>query len=125
MKKKPTSNNSVGLSKSLTGIKGLDEITYGGFPEGRTTLICGSAGCGKTLLAIEYLVRGITQFNEPGVFIAFEETEKDLSGNVRSLGFDLNRLIKEKKSQTRQGTPDPGDTHTRQKITSAREEDHR
>ena len=85
------------LPKSPTGIQGLDEITGGGLPKGRPTLICGSAGCGKTLLAMEFLVRGATQFNEPGVFIAFEETTKDLTKNVASLGFDLKDLIARKK----------------------------
>lgn len=83
------------LPKSPTGIDGLDEITGGGFPTGRPTLICGSAGCGKTLMAMEFLVRGITQYDEPGVFMAFEETSEDLSKNVRSLGFDLDKLVEE------------------------------
>jgi circadian clock protein KaiC len=77
------------LAKSPTGIDGLDEVTGGGLPKGRPTLVCGPAGCGKTLLAMEFLVRGITQFDEPGVFIAFEETKDDLVANVASLGFDL------------------------------------
>lgn len=85
------------LPKSPTGIQGLDEITGGGLPKGRPTLICGGAGCGKTLLAMEFLVRGATQFNEPGVFMAFEETAKDLTKNVASLGFDLKDLIAHKK----------------------------
>ena len=85
------------LPKSKTGIQGLDEITGGGLPKGRPTLICGGAGCGKTLLAMEFLVRGATQFNEPGVFMAFEETAKDLTKNVASLGFDLKDLIARKK----------------------------
>jgi circadian clock protein KaiC len=85
------------LPKSPTGIQGLDEITGGGLPKGRPTLICGSAGCGKTLLAMEFLVRGATQFNEPGVFMAFEETAKDLTQNVVSLGFNLKDLIARKK----------------------------
>lgn len=85
------------LSKSPTGIHGLDEITNGGLPTGRPTLICGNAGCGKTLLAMEFLVRGATMYNEPGVFIAFEETEQELIDNVKSLGFDLENLIAEKK----------------------------
>jgi circadian clock protein KaiC len=80
------------LSKALTGIPGLDEITGGGLPRGRPTLICGPAGCGKTLLAMEFLVRGATQFDEPGVFVAFEESVDDLAANVASLGFDLVRL---------------------------------
>ncbi|CAG0947108.1 Circadian clock protein kinase KaiC [Anaerolineae bacterium] len=85
------------LPKSPTGIQGLDEITGGGLPKGRTTLICGGAGCGKTLLAMEFLVRGARQFNEPGVFMAFEETAQDLTKNVASLGFDLKDLIARKK----------------------------
>lgn len=85
------------LPKAPTGIQGLDEITCGGLPKGRPTLVCGSAGCGKTLLAIEFLVRGATQFNEPGVFMAFEETVNDLTSNVASLGFDLTDLIARKK----------------------------
>jgi circadian clock protein KaiC len=85
------------LPKAPTGILGLDEITQGGFPRGRPTLICGSAGAGKTLLAMEFLVRGATEYNEPGVFMAFEETAPELTQNVRSLGFDLDELAKEKK----------------------------
>ncbi len=85
------------LLKSPTGISGLDEITGGGLPKGRPTLICGSAGCGKTLLGMEFLVRGATEFNEPGVFMAFEETVEELTQNVASLGFDLNDLAKHKK----------------------------
>src|SRR5262245_60370420 len=80
------------LPKTPTGIQGLDEITFGGLPKGRPTLVCGSAGCGKTLLSMEFLVHGATQFNEPGVFIAFEETEEDLRKNVASLGYDLKDL---------------------------------
>ena len=85
------------LPKTPTGIQGLDEITFGGLPEGRPTLICGSAGCGKTLMSIEFLVHGATQFNEPGVFMAFEETEEDLRKNVASLGYDLKQLSDRKK----------------------------
>jgi len=85
------------LRKSPTGIRGLDEITGGGLPAGRPTLLCGGAGCGKTLLAMEFLVRGATEFGEPGVFIAFEETGKELTENVASLGFDLNALVASKK----------------------------
>jgi circadian clock protein KaiC len=85
------------LPKSQTGIQGFDEITAGGLPKGRPTLICGGAGCGKTLFGIEFLVRGATQFNEPGVFMSFEETNEELTINVASLGFDLEDLIKNKK----------------------------
>jgi circadian clock protein KaiC len=85
------------LPKSPTNIHGLDEVTGGGLPKGRPTLICGGAGCGKTLFAMEFLVRGATVYNEPGVFISFEESEKELIANVTSMGFDLNKLIKQKK----------------------------
>ena len=85
------------LPKVLTGIEGLDTITNGGLPKGRPTLVCGNTGCGKTLLAMEFLVRGATQFNEPGVFMAFEESTNDLVANVASLGFDLKGLIASKK----------------------------
>src|SRR5471030_1761572 len=97
MKTKRKSSAPQSLPKSRTGIRGLDEITGGGLPTGRPTLICGGAGCGKTLLAMEFLVRGATQFGEPGVFMAFEETSKELTENVRSLGFDLDDLVKQKK----------------------------
>ncbi len=80
------------LPKAPTGIDGLDEITGGGLPLGRPTLICGSAGCGKTLFGVEFLVRGILNFNEPGVLMAFEETADELAANVASLGFDLKDL---------------------------------
>ena len=86
-----------GLRKEQTGIPGFDEITRGGLPAGRPTLICGSAGAGKTLFAMEFLVRGATLYNEPGVFVSFEETDDELAKNVASLGFDLNQLAAEKK----------------------------
>src|ERR1035437_6240923 len=85
------------LPKCPTGIQGLDEITGGGLPRGRPTLVCGGAGCGKTLLAAEFLVRGAVLFGEPGVFMAFEETEAELKANVASLGFDLAGLVRRKK----------------------------
>lgn len=90
-------NRPAALSKVPTGIAGLDEITNGGLPEGRPTLVCGSTGCGKTLFAMEFLVRGATQYNQPGVFVAFEENVKELTENVASLGFDLEELIRNKK----------------------------
>lgn len=86
-----------GLDKAPTGIKGLDEITYGGLPRGRPALVCGPAGCGKTLMAMEFLVRGATEYDEPGVFMAFEETKEELTKNVASLGFDLRKLEARKK----------------------------
>jgi circadian clock protein KaiC len=90
-----TQNHS--LPRTSTGIPGLDEITGGGLPRGRPTLVCGRAGCGKTLFAVEFLVRGASQFGEPGVFMAFEETAEELAQNVRSLGFDLKALAAQKK----------------------------
>jgi circadian clock protein KaiC len=86
-----------GLKKCPTGIAGLDEVTEGGVPLGRPTLVCGGAGSGKTLLAMEFLVRGALEYGEPGVFMSFEETEAELVQNVRSLGFDLGRLVADKK----------------------------
>ena len=85
------------LPKCPTGIQGLDEITGGGLPRGRPTLVCGGAGCGKTLFAAEFLVRGAVQFGEPGVFMSFEETGAELKANVASLGFDLAGLVRRKK----------------------------
>jgi circadian clock protein KaiC len=93
-KSKPVTKN---LHKTPTGIQGFDEITGGGLPTGRPTLLCGGAGCGKTLFGMEFLVRGATQFNEPGVFMSFEETNEELIKNVTSLGFDLEDLVKNKK----------------------------
>ena len=87
----------IGLQKEPTGISGFDEITRGGVPKGRPTLICGGAGAGKTLFAMEFLIRGATLFNEPGVFMSFEESEEELATNVASLGVDLNELIADKK----------------------------
>ena len=84
------------LPKAATGIQGLDEITGGGLPKARPTLVCGGPGCGKTLLAAEFLIRGATQFDEPGAFISFEETGEELAQNVRSLGFDLDALVAQK-----------------------------
>jgi circadian clock protein KaiC len=85
------------LPKAPTGIEGLDEITEGGLPLGRPTLVCGSAGCGKTLLGIEFLVRGILDYDEPGVLMTFEETASELAANVASLGFDLGAMQADKK----------------------------
>ena len=85
------------LQKCPTGIKGLDEITGGGLPQGRPTLVCGGTGCGKTLLAMEFLVRGATEQGEPGVYMSFEEKAEELTKNFASLGFDLNDLIARKK----------------------------
>lgn len=85
------------LAKAATGITGLDEITGGGLPRGRPTLVCGAAGSGKTLLATEFLVRGATEFGERGVFMTFEESVEDLTADVASLGFDLAALIAQRK----------------------------
>jgi circadian clock protein KaiC len=85
------------LLKCPTGIQGVDEITFGGLPQGRPTLVCGSAGCGKTLFAMEFLARGAGMFDEPGVYMSFEENAEELTKNFSSLGFELNNLIKKKK----------------------------
>lgn len=86
-----------GLPKAPTGIRGLDEITEGGLAKGRPALVCGAAGSGKTLLAMEFLYRGATQYNEPGVFVSFEETQDELAANTASLGWDLKKLIRDRK----------------------------
>ena len=91
------SDGRASIRKAATGISGLDEITLGGFPAGRPTLVCGGAGAGKTILAAEFLVRGATQFDEPGVFVMFEENAAELTENVRSLGFDLDELVRSNK----------------------------
>ena len=97
MEKKTERLKTFKLPKSPTGIEGLDEITEGGLPQGRPSLICGSAGCGKTLMAMEFLVNGAVKYDEPGVFMAFEETAEELAMNVASLGFDVHELIEQKK----------------------------
>src|SRR5215469_4414037 len=86
-----------GIRKAKTGIVGLDQLTGGGLPAGRPTLVCGAAGCGKTLLAVTFLYNGAAHLDEPGVFMTFEERPADLVSNVVSLQYDLDRLIKEKK----------------------------
>jgi len=95
LRRKP--RRGAGLLKAPTGIQGLDELTGGGLPKGRPTLLCGSAGCGKTLLAMEFLVRGAVDFGEPGVFMAFEENTEELAINFASLGHDLKALAAQKK----------------------------
>lgn len=95
--KQPEISKIGAISKTLTGISGLDEITLGGLPSGRPTLICGEAGSGKTLFSIEFIVRGALDYGEPGVFMAFEEKADELKTNVASLGFDLDQLESDKK----------------------------
>src|SRR5580698_9110747 len=85
------------LEKTPTGIPGFDEISEGGLPKGRTTIVCGGAGCGKTMFGIEFLARGAQEYNEPGVLMAFEETPEDIARNVASLGFDIEALANQKK----------------------------
>ncbi|NIJ54418.1 circadian clock protein KaiC [Dyadobacter arcticus] len=92
----PSKSQFNTLPKTLTGIQGLDEITQGGLPEARPTLICGAAGSGKTLFSMEFLVHGAVMYHEPGVFIAFEEKTDELSINVASLGFDLQQMQADK-----------------------------
>ncbi|HUK92673.1 MAG TPA: ATPase domain-containing protein, partial [Methanomicrobiales archaeon] len=94
-KKKPAGSGE--FLKVPSGIKGLDEITGGGLPMGRPTLISGGPGCGKTLFAMEFIARGILDYNEPGVFVAFEEKVEDLRKNFHPLGFDLDELVRQKK----------------------------
>ncbi len=96
MKVKPRATARVELAKCPTGIQGLDEITEGGLPRGRPTLVCGGAGSGKTLLALEFLTHGALDYHEPGVLLAFEETGQELAQNIASLGLDLNDLIARK-----------------------------
>jgi len=95
--KQQRGGNDPLLRKAPTGIAGLDEITFGGLPAGRPTLVSGAAGSGKTLLAMEFLVRGAIEFDEPGAFIAFEETAEDLAQNVASLGWNLPALVKKQR----------------------------
>src|SRR5215467_1096804 len=94
---RPATRVTSTLVKSPSGIRGLDAITGGGLPRGRPTLVCGGSGCGKTLFGMEFLVRGILEHGEPGVFMCFEERERDLAQNVASLGFNLPRLIADEK----------------------------
>ncbi len=96
-KKKSGTVASTRLAKAPTGIRGLDEVTEGGLPRGRPTLVCGSAGCGKTMLAAEFLLRGAVEHGENGVFMMFEESEAELTQNMRSLGFDLDQLQRDGK----------------------------
>lgn len=100
MKKKIVSRrntSSLALEKVPTGIRGLDQVTHGGFPKGRTALVCGGPGAGKTLLGLEFLVRGALLYNEPGVCIALEETSEELITNMASLGYDLPALVRSKR----------------------------
>src|SRR6201987_3629669 len=85
------------LGKAPTGIRALDDVTQGGIPQGRPTLLCGSAGCGKTLFGMTFLYYGAVEYNEPGVFLSFEEQPEDLIRNVGSLNYDIAKLIAEKK----------------------------
>lgn len=97
MAEKPHASSHVAaLKKSATGIAGFDEITLGGLPQGRPSLVCGVAGCGKTLFAMSFLVNGALQYGEPGVFMSFEERTQDLMENVGSLNYDLQALVDQK-----------------------------
>ncbi len=97
VKKQLAARKSRGIPKCQTGITGLDLITMGGIPRGRTSLVAGGAGSGKTLLAMQFLVRGALEFDEPGVAMVFEETDDELIANMASLGYDLNGLVRDKK----------------------------
>src|SRR4051812_14400424 len=96
-KRSPSISRDDHLEKVPTGITGFDEITGGGLPAGRPTLVCGSAGCGKSLFGTEFLVRGIIEFGEPGVLMTFEESAADIRKNVASLGFNIADLVARKK----------------------------
>ena len=95
--KKTRGLNHKELPKCPTGIKGFDQITEGGLPKNRTTLICGSAGSGKTLLGLDFLIKGAANYHEPGIFMSFEETEDELYKDVASLSLDLQGLVSQKK----------------------------
>jgi circadian clock protein KaiC len=101
--------NTSAVSKIKTGIAGFDEISKGGIPQGRTTLVSGTSGSGKTLFSIQFLYNGITNLNEPGVFVTFEETPSDIARNVRSFGWDIDKLVKEKKFIFVDASPDEAD----------------
>ena len=87
----------TGISKSPTGIAGFDELTLGGLPTGRPSLVCGTAGCGKTMFATTFLIHGARDLDEPGVFVTFEERPVDIAANVASLGFDVGELVEQDK----------------------------
>lgn len=89
----PEASTATSLPKAATGISGFDDVTLGGLPAGRPSLVCGAAGCGKTLFAVTFLVNGATRYGEPGVFMSFEERAEDLAANVASLGYDLDGLV--------------------------------
>src|SRR5271166_1589293 len=93
----PRPKAQLGVPRARSGISGLDELTSGGLPRGRPTLICGGAGCGKTVLGLEFLVRGACQYGEPGAIFTFEERGDELAANVASFGFDLPKLVAQKK----------------------------
>ena len=95
--KNSTAFNHTQILKCSTGIKGLDQITEGGLPKNRTTLIYGGAGSGKTLLGLDFLIKGASSYNEPGIFMSFEETEEELYNDVASLNLDLRGLVSQKK----------------------------
>src|SRR4051812_6295562 len=93
IKRKPIAPAKKQINKCPTGIEGFDEITWGGLPRGRPSLVCGGPGCGKTLFGIEFLVRGALEHGEPGVLVTFEERPGELAENVASLGFSLPELV--------------------------------
>jgi circadian clock protein KaiC len=99
------------LEKARTGITGFDEVTNGGVPRGRPTIVCGGPGCGKTMFAVEFLVRGATEYNEPGVLMTFEETSEEMTKNVASLGFDLKALAARKKLVLEYVRIEPAEIH--------------
>jgi len=114
MRKNRNGNGSASaerLEKAPTGIAGFDEVTSGGVPKGRPTIVCGGPGCGKTMFAVEFLVRGATEYNEPGVLMTFEETSEEMAKNVASLGFDLKGLAERKKVVLEYVRIEPAEIH--------------
>ena len=105
------SSRAPQLPKAPTGIAGFDELTFGGLPAGRPTIVCGGPGCGKTMFGIEFLVRGATQFNEPGVLVTFEETAEEMTKNVASLGFNLKELVARKRLIVEYVRVEPSEIH--------------
>ncbi len=114
MRKNRNGNSSASaerLEKARTGIAGFDEVTNGGVPKGRPSIVCGGPGCGKTMFAVEFLVRGATEYNEPGVLMTFEETSEEMTKNVASLGFDLKGLAARKKLVLEYVRIEPAEIH--------------
>ncbi|MGB3206422.1 MAG: circadian clock protein KaiC [Crinalium sp.] len=103
----PAEKPSIGVQKIKTMIEGFDDITHGGLPAGRATIVSGTSGTGKTMLAVQFVYNGISNFNEPGIFVTFEESPNDIIKNAYSFGWDLQKLINEGKLFLLDASPDP------------------